>query len=929
MSVISKILGAGQDKLVKKYAKKVEKINEMESSITPMSDNEICSELQQIRREIADGADENGYLERVFALGREIVRRNNGKRAFDVQLIGALALNDGHIAEMQTGQGKTLTTNFAILMNALAGRQVHVVTVNEYLSGRDADLCRAALKGTGVSVGYIYNQQPKAEKVKAYACDVVYGTPSEFGFDYLRDNMVTKREDKVQPYHDYAIIDEIDSILIDEARTPLIISGAGTQNVDIYKAFALAVQHLHYGEDFDMDEAKKTISPTERGLAKIERQLGIEDLYSSEYNNLPRYMKQAMTAQFLYHKDKDYIVENGEVKIVDPNTGRIMEGRRWSEGLHQAIEAKERVEIQQENETLATVTLQNFFRLYGKLSGCTGTAMTEDAEFRKTYDMGVVAVPTAQPVIRQDMPDVVYKTVDAKYRAIADKISELNAKGQPVLVGTVSVENSEKLSRLLTARGIKHLVLNAKNHEKEAHIVAQAGRLGAVTIATNMAGRGTDIILGGNPEELFEAYKTAIVSQRTPDPVTGEVDDYIPQAELDEAWRQVTAICAREQELVLEAGGLAVIGSERHESRRIDNQLRGRAGRQGDPGYSQFYISLEDDLMRLFGQEKMGAIKNLMDRSGMDDDMPLDAPMISKAIETAQHQVESMHYEARKHTLEYDDVLNKQRLAIYSERDLLISGEDMSDKLVQVQGDVAADLAAQFCDPSQPSDDWDFEGLRLAYGQLTGRDAEDVKWVSYGAVGMDTFEDASSTIEWHIAHDLEDKYEMVGEEQMEAVSRQVMLNSVDAAWRDHLTYMDYLKSGIGLRSYGQRDPLTEYKDEAYKAFAFMVDAMYQQALTAILRIRIEPAAPVMREDNMFAEKPRTAVPGSKVPTGAEPIDKVAHAKHANPSAMEQAAAESTVDAPRNVVVASAGVGQQTFDVNCGLGDADLVGDEEK
>lgn len=883
----------------------------------------------------------------------------------------------------------TITTNFPILLNALAGRQVHVFTVNEYLSGRDADICRDALRGTGVSVGYIYNQQPKAEKIRAYACDVVYGTPSEFGFDYLRDNMVTKIEDKVQPFHDYAIIDEIDSILIDEARTPLIISGAGNQNTDIYKAFALAVQHLRYGEDFDMDEAKKTISPTERGLRKIEKQLGIEDLYSAEYNNLPRYLKQAMMAQFLYHRDKDYIVDGGEVKIVDPNTGRIMEGRRWSEGLHQAIEAKERVEIQQENETLATVTLQNFFRMYDKLSGCTGTAMTEDAEFRKTYGMGVVSVPTHKPVARIDAPDVVYKSLDAKYTAIADEIAQRNAKGQPVLVGTVSVENSEKLSVLLNKRGIKHLVLNAKNHEKEAHIVAQAGRLGAVTIATNMAGRGTDIMLGGNPDELFEAYKAAVISKREPDPETGAVDDFIPQAELDDAWRQVKDICEREQKLVLEAGGLCVIGSERHESRRIDNQLRGRAGRQGDPGYSQFYISLEDDLMRLFGQDKMDAIKNMMSKAGMDDSMPLDAPMVSKAIESAQHQVESMHYDARKQTLEYDDVLNKQRLAIYSERDLLIEGEDMSDKLVQVQNDVASELVDEYCFSDEPSEDWDFAGLREAYGQLTGHEPDELSWLAPDGAGMDSKEGIVSTIGWHISQELQSKSDMVGKEQMSDIERQFMLNAVDFSWRDHLNYMDYLKSGVGLRSYGQRDPLTEYKDEAYKAFTFMVDTMYAQALTSILRVKIEPSmqrAPEPAHPNMFDEpRAKTAVPGSKRPTGADVLDKAGIAPAIPVSAMESSApqviapkspeemartkkrakkiAEEAAEkrktegvavvAPQLIVPPTladlssepeeaarpaataisdvsdvpanfAGVGNQTFDVNCGLGEADLV-----
>lgn len=1241
MGVFSKILGAGQDKLVKHYAKQVDAINAMESAIKQMSSDEIGGELQGIRRKIEAGDAPDKHINRVFALGREIVYRNTGKRAYDVQLIGALALNDGHIAEMATGQGKacpvdtpvptpdgwrtvgdikvgdylfgpdgsptqvlgvypqgekeiyeltlkdgrtiecadehlwsvyttshvqasaetlstqemfeqgarceqghrfylpmpeaveyshknlplepyivgamledncenaddsdpqdikipieyrtasidqrwalvqglmdsngdilteeennrygmrfftpsenlrddfmevlyslgiscnwhsldktesetvkrnqycieidaprnlvpnffrlaqkkdiaqvvatsapnkdhydriavtdikktrrfaeqvcftvahpthlflvgeyivthnTITTNFAILMNALAGNQVHVVTVNEYLSGRDAELCQEALVGTGVSVGYIYNQQPKPSKIQAYACDVVYGTPSEFGFDYLRDNMVTNAEDKVQPHHDYAIIDEIDSILIDEARTPLIISGAGSKNVDIYKAFAISVRLLIRNLHYEMDEAKKTISATEAGLAAVEKALGIDDLYSAEYNGqLPRYLKQALSAQFLYHKDKDYIVSDGEVKIVDPNTGRIMEGRRWSEGLHQAIEAKEGVEIQQENDTLATVTLQNFFRLYDKLSGCTGTAMTEDAEFRKTYDMGVVAVPTAQPVIRQDMPDVVYKTVDAKFTAIADKIVELNAKGQPVLVGTVSVENSEKLSHLLAKRGIKHFTLNAKNHEKEAHIVAQAGRAGAVTIATNMAGRGTDIILGGNADEMMESYKAAVIAQRPKDPITGEVDDYIPQAELDEAARQIKEICKKEQEIVLAAGGLAVIGSERHESRRIDNQLRGRSGRQGDPGYSQFYISLEDDLMRLFGQDRMDAIKSFMDKGGLEDDMPLDAPMISKAIERAQHQVESMHYEARKHTLDYDDVLNKQRLAIYSERDMLLDGGDIASKLKTIEEDVATDLAYEYCSPSAPTDDWEWDKLSAAYGYLMGVPAEEVELGIRNAAGIDTTEDVREMLLGGIKRSWSEKEAMLGEDGMSSIARQVLLTSVDNAWKDHLNYMDYLKSGIGMRSYGQRDPLTEYKDEAYKAFEFMVDTMYQSALTSIMRIAIvnAPNTPVMPvSDNVItansplvAETSNVAVPGSKrPPTGSMPIQQAQQTPQTaqqqpvqpmRPAFNEEGGVNAVVeeDSPFK---AAGGMGSAASEENAGLGEPELI-----
>lgn len=770
----------------------------------------------------------------------------------------------------------TLMSNFASLANAIAGKQVHVVTVNEYLSGRDAALCKQAIEGSGLTVGYIYNQQPRESKVEAYSCDIVYGTPSEFGFDYLRDNMVDSEDKKVQTHHDYAIIDEIDSILIDEARTPLIISGAGSKDVSTYVQFAQAVKQLHEGIDFDMKEKDKTISATEVGLSKVEAFLGIDDLYSDATNQYPRYLKQALTAQFLYHNGKDYIIEDGEVKIVDPNTGRIMEGRRWSEGLHQAIEAKEHVRIQQENDTMATVTLQNFFRLYDKLSGMTGTAMTEDAEFRKTYGMGVVAIPTNKPTQRTDMPDVIYKDINAKFNAIAEQIEEYNKQGRPVLVGTASVESSERLSRLLRKRGIKHELLNAKNHEREAHIIAQAGREGAVTIATNMAGRGTDIILGGNIDEMVETFKQMIIMTRPVDPETGVRDEYIDPADVAEARRQIAEICDEEKEKVLEAGGLAVIGSERHDSRRIDNQLRGRSGRQGDPGSSQFFISLEDDLMRLFGQDKMENIQAFMNKANLPDDMPLDQPMVSKAIERAQRQVESYHYEIRKHTLEYDDVLNKQRLAIYAERDVLLGSDNSSieNKMERIQNDVASHLVEQYCENGVPADEWDFEKLRAAYA-YTVNNEESAEFISSDNSNMQTYEDAYNTILEHIKMDYDKKKEMLGDDLINQATKQVMLHSVDNAWKEHLTYMSYLKNSVGMRRFGQRDPLVEYKEEAYRAFEYMVDTMYSNVLTTIMRIAVVNADDMLtamppRAANDLANE-RIAIPGSKMPTGGGPL----------------------------------------------------------
>ena len=876
MGFLSKLLGAGQDKLVKQYRKEAERITALEPKYQAMSDAELAALAKQMRAENeGKGALAPETMREALALCREHIWRVYHQRAYDVQLMAVMALNDGHVSQCSTGAGKSLSARITAFINVLQGNQVHIVTVNEYLVGRDADDCRACIGGLGVTVGYIYNQQPPESKKQAYACDVVYGTPSEFGFDYLRDNMVKREEDKVQRRRDFAIVDEVDSILIDEARTPLIISGPGTQSAELYEKFAAIMPRLKEGEDFEMDEKKKTISCTEVGLTKVEAALGIDDLYADTSGKLAGHLMNALKAQFLFHENKDYIVVNGEVKIVDEFTGRIMEGRRWSEGLHQAIEAKEHVKINDENQTIATVTLQNFFRLYTKLSGMTGTAMTEDAEFRKTYNMGVVDIPDNKPCIRDDKPDLVYRTVDAKFNAIANEIEKWHEEGRPVLVGTVSVEMNEKLSRLLKKRGIKHNVLNAKYHEQEAHIIAQAGRYGAVTIATNMAGRGTDIILGGNPTEMMKSYVRQVLAARTPDPETGLVDEYIPQAELDEARRQIEELCAREQEEVLQVGGLCVIGTERHEARRIDNQLRGRAGRQGDPGSSQFYISLEDDLMRLFGRDRMDRISAFMENSDIPEDMPIDAPMVSKAIEKAQHNVEQMYFEMRKGVLDYDDVMNKQRLAIYAERDLILGADDINPKIEEIKEAVVADGTAAYCPAKLPPDDWDEDGLRAWLVELTGMDLERAtKLVDIAAMdanGNAYPDEVADMLLGEINRLCAEKTEVLGEETMDALERNIMLSVLDRAWTDHLSYMDYLKSGIGLRAYAQRDPLTEYREEAYAAFEFMVDSLYTDTLRTILRIQpipVPPPLPQLKQAvNNAAKKPNPFA--KKPPAGAE------------------------------------------------------------
>ena len=858
MGFVSKLLSIGSDKELKRYQKVVEKINGLEPTYEKMDDEELAHQTELFRERYANGESLDSMLPEAFAVVREASKRTIGLRHFDVQLIGGMTLHDGQIAEMKTGEGKTLVSTLAGYLNAISGKGVHIVTVNDYLAKRDSEWMGQIYRFLGMKVGLLQNGMPLMQKRPAYEADVTYGTNSEFGFDYLRDNMVLRASQRVQRGHAFAIVDEVDSILIDEARTPLIISGAGTKSASTYKDFARAVRGLKRAPevehdplspepapepdgDFVMDEAKHTIAATEQGLKKIEKRLGIDDIYADLSGQLVNHLQQALKAQYMFHRDKQYVVTNGEVKIVDEFTGRIMEGRRYSDGLHQAIEAKEGVLVREENQTLATITLQNYFRLYDKLAGMTGTAITEDAEFREIYNLPVQVIPPNKPVVRKDHDDLVYRTIDAKYRAVADEVAERHAEGQPVLVGTVSIESSERLSRLLNKRGIKHEVLNAKFHEREAHIVAQAGRLGAVTIATNMAGRGTDILLGGNPEELANE----MVEAKGLDP---EAEGYeeLRAAAYEEALKQARETCAREREQVLAAGGLTVIGTERHESRRIDNQLRGRAGRQGDPGETQFYLSLEDDLMRLFGGDKMDRISSLMSSADMDD-LPIQHKFISKAVEGAQRKVENINFSMRKNVLEYDDVMNKQRQVIYAERNKVLDGKDLAGHITDVMADTVERCVAEFCPKDSKKGERDFEGLHKWIVELTGRadapqiDDEDA---SFSAINEQVLA--------YVKDCYDQKAERVGEELMRELNTQVMLRVIDTRWMSYLQEMDYLKQGIGLRGFGQRDPLVEYKSEAFRAFQTLVDTMYEDYLRTILRIEVKQAPSAARQ---AAEEP--------------------------------------------------------------------------
>jgi len=817
---LSKILSFGADKDLKAYQRIVEKINALEPTMQEMSDEELQAQTEKFKARYAEGESLDDLLPEAFATVREASVRTIGQRHFDVQLIGGIALHKGTIAEMKTGEGKTLVSTLAGYLNALSGEGVHIVTVNDYLAKRDSEWMGTIYKFLGISVGLLQNGMRLSLKKPAYEADITYGTNSEFGFDYLRDNMVTRPEMRVQRGHHYAIVDEVDSILIDEARTPLIISGAGTKSAGTYKDFAKAVRGLTPDVDFEMDEAKHTIATTEIGLEKVERALNIDDIYNDESGQLVNHLQQALKAEYMFHRDQQYVVIDGEVKIVDEFTGRIMEGRRYSEGLHQAIEAKENVQVREENQTLATITLQNYFLMYDKLSGMTGTAMTEDAEFREVYHVPVQVIPPNRPVKREDLDDLVYRTIDAKFEAVVRDVEERHQNGQPVLVGTVSIDNSERISRILSKRGIKHNVLNAKFHEREAQIIAQAGREGAVTIATNMAGRGTDILLGGNPDVMAED----ILRNQGIEPAEAT------QEQKEAARKEAKEICATEREAVTAAGGLCVIGTERHESRRIDNQLRGRSGRQGDPGQTQFYLSLEDDLMRRFGGDRMDGVAAMMQRYELPDDMPIKAKIVTKLVEGAQRKVEEVNFAMRKNVLDYDDVMNKQRQVIYAERNKILDGKDLMELIETVTASTTQRICEEFC--YGDADEWDLEGLEKWLTELTGKTdlpefTEDTK-----------FEQLEEDVTAFVQKTFDEKTQKLGEEVMRELAAQVMLRVIDTRWMAYLQEMDYLKTGIGLRGFGQRDPLVEYKTEAYEAFTLLVNTMYEDFLRTILRLEL-------------------------------------------------------------------------------------------
>ncbi len=832
MSIFEKILRAGEGRIVRRLSAIATAVNSIEDNYTDLTDAELRELTDQYKQRYQDGESLDDLLPEAFATAREAANRVLGQRPFDVQVMGGAALHFGNIAEMKTGEGKTLTCVLPAYLNALSGKGVHVVTVNDYLAQRDAEWMGRVHTFLGLTVGVILPNQPPAEHRAAYECDITYGTNNEFGFDYLRDNMAWSAGDLVQRGHNFAVVDEVDSILIDEARTPLIISGPAEQSARWYTEFARVLDKMQRGTDgegdYEVDESKRTVAVTERGVAKVEDRLGIDNLYESVNTPLVGYLNNAIKAKELYKRDKDYIVSEGEVLIVDEFTGRILHGRRYNEGMHQAIEAKEHVEIKQENQTLATITLQNYFRLYEKLSGMTGTAQTEAAEFNKVYNVGVVPIPTHRPMIRADKPDVIYKTEKAKFGAVVEDIAERHGQGQPVLVGTVSVENSEILSQMLRRRGIPHSVLNAKFHAKEAEIVAQAGRKGGVTVATNMAGRGTDILLGGNPEFLAAAE----LRQRGLEP---ETDEY------DAAWEDALArwekLCEEEAEEVVDAGGLYVLGTERHESRRIDNQLRGRSGRQGDPGESRFYLSLQDELMRRF---RAGAVEAVMDRFNIPEDVPIESKMVSRQIKSAQTQIEAQNAEIRKNVLKYDEVLNKQRQVIYAERKRVLDGEDLHEQVQHMIDDVVG-AYADGATAEGYAEDWDFDQLWSSLKQLypVGVTVEDLVERSGGErEQLDADFLRAELVE--DAHDAYDKREEeLGSGPMRELERQVLLAVIDRKWREHLYEMDYLQEGVGLRAYAQRDPLVEYQREGFDMFNQMLDGIKEEAVGYLFNLEVQ------------------------------------------------------------------------------------------
>ncbi|HSH59552.1 MAG TPA: preprotein translocase subunit SecA [Acidimicrobiales bacterium] len=851
MSILSKVLRAGEGRKARALQGIVPDINALEPEMEALSDEELRHKTVEFRERLDTGEGQdaeladrlNDLLVESFAVVREAARRVIGQRHFDVQLMGGAALHFGWIAEMKTGEGKTLVSTLPVYLNGLTGRGVHVVTVNDYLARRDAEWMGQVHRFLGLSVGLVAPEvDDDALKRQAYACDVTYGTNTEFGFDYLRDNMARSKDAMAQRGHVYAIVDEVDSILVDEARTPLIISGPAAESAQLYYQFAGIVRGLKPEVDYEVEEKKHTVVPTDAGIEKVEAQLGVDNMYDAVSVNFVHQLENALRAKELYKRDKDYVVMDGEVKIVDEFTGRFLEGRRWSDGLHQAVEAKERVKIKEENHTWATVTLQNYFRLYEKLAGMTGTAETEASEFANTYGLPVVPIPTHRPMIRIDSGDVIYKTEQAKFDAVVADVVERNDKGQPVLIGTASVEKSEVLSRMLDKKGITHTVLNAKQHAREANVVAQAGRVGGVTVATNMAGRGVDIILGGNPEGL--AHHEVVSEGLVPESEEG-------QARYQELLAKFEEECSAEGEEIRELGGLYVLGSERHESRRIDNQLRGRTGRQGDPGESRFFLSLEDELMRLFAT---GAMSWVMDKA-LPDDVPIEARMVTKAIERAQNTVEQRNAETRKDVLKYDEVMNEQRKVIYARRLQVIEGEDLRERTVEVLTSAVEGLVQAYL-PSDYEEDWDLDGLltevKLYYP--TEFSTEDLGQASSKEQVLE-----SILTEAVDHYDRREQSMPGGAETMRELEREIMLQIIDQKWREHLAEMDYLREGINLRAMGQQDPLVAWQREGYDMFGRMIAGLDDDYVKYVMHAEFvadQPDAPDLdRAEYVAADEP--------------------------------------------------------------------------
>jgi preprotein translocase subunit SecA len=870
MGVFDKLLRTGEGKKVKAIQALVPDINALEPEVQALSDDALRARTAEFKGRVERGEDIDDLLIDAFAVVREAASRVIGQRHYDVQLMGGAALHLGWVAEMKTGEGKTLVSTLPVYLNALNGKGVHVITVNDYLATRDAEWMGQVHRFLGLEIGLVVPGDYDAEKKRAaYACDVTYGTNNEFGFDYLRDNMATSRAQQVQRGHVYAIVDEVDSILIDEARTPLIISGRVSDAAKLYYQFASVVRGLKRDVHYEVDEEKRTVAPTDEGVEAVEKALGVENMYDAVSQNLVHQLQAALKAKELFKRDKDYVIQGGEVKIVDEFTGRILEGRRWSEGLHQAVEAKEGVRIKEENQTLATVTLQNYFRLYDKLAGMTGTAQSDAAELGNTYELQVVPIPTHRPLRRADHGDLIYKTEDAKYGSVVDDLAERYESGQPVLVGTISVEKSEKLSRMLDKRGIAHEVLNAKQHFREADIIAQAGRLHAITVATNMAGRGVDILLGGNPEGL--ARRDVVAEGLDP-----ESDDGAARvAELAAKYEPDTKA---EGDKVRELGGLYVLGTERHESRRIDNQLRGRSGRQGDPGESRFYLSLEDDLMRLFAT---GAMNWVMGRA-LPDDVPIEAKMVTKAIERAQNTVEQRNAEIRKNVLKYDAVMNEQRKVIYKRRDQILDDADLRDEAMEYLAEAVDGIISTYC-VSDFNEEWDLDGL-----------IPEVKTYWPSEVTVDDLMACVSTDELYerlmaeaTAH-YEQREAELGADTMREVERQVMLRIIDQKWREHLYEMDYLQEGINLRAMGQKDPLVEWQREGFDMFGQMMQGIAQDFVKYVMHAQVS-----------VADQPQPEAAVRDVQYSA-PVDPSEAANGMAAAARAQAAIDAGAEAPAAV-----------------------------